>query len=294
MGARLCGARPFLSVARTSLGKTMATIVSNRDFTDRKVFYNTTTIKGDAVVKTLGRVRSVVFHPEAPICVGIMVHRPDAALMFHRADLFVALDRLWFEDKDIFVDSAKDSTGDDAAARLGLDLDACVIWSGLAVVTRDRERLGYVGQVNFDLETGAVQDVTVYTGAAKDAILGRFVIPANLIRGFAWGVGDVIVMSQNDTGEEDEGLRGGLVVAAEARELATSGGVADAAGRATAKATNEVRKVKVKVKPKIDEGVKKAGEATTKGLYVTGRQLGRSRSTFSAFKEEYKKGLKGE
>ena len=50
----------------------------------------------------------------------------------------------------------------------------------------------------------------------------------------------------------------------------------------------------MKVKPKIDEGVKKAGEATTKGLYVAGRQVGRSRGMFSAFKEEYKKGLKGE
>ena len=272
----------------------MATIVSNRDFVDHKVFRDAISLKGKMETKSLGRVRSVVFHPQANVCVGIMVHRPDAALMFHRSDLFVALDRLSFDDKDIIVDAAKDSTGEDAARRLKIDLDTCVIWSGLAVVTKDQERLGYVGQVNFDLETGAVQDVVVFSGAAKDALLGKFVIPANLIRGFRWGVGDVIVLSQNDAGEaDDDSLRGGLVVAAEARELAQQGGIADAAGRATAKATHEVRKVKVKVKPKIDEGVKKAGQATTKGLYATGRQLGRTKGMFGAFKEEYKKGLKG-
>ena len=273
----------------------MGKIVSNRDFIDRKVYREILSGKNEGSAKPIGRVRSVVFHPQANVCVGIMVHRPDAALMFHRSDLFVALDRLRFDDKDIIVEGYKDAAGDDAARRLNLDLDACVIWSGLAVVTMNRERLGYVGQVNFDLETGAVQDVVVFSGAAKDALLGKFVIPANMIRGFRWGVGDVIVMSQNEAEEaEDDSLRGGLVVAAEARELATQGGVAAAAGRATAVAGNQVRKVKVKVKPKIDEGMKKAGEATTKGLYVAGRQVGRSRGMFSAFKEEYKKGLKGE
>ena len=273
----------------------MANIVSNRDFTDHKVLREFVTSKNESKRRSVGRVHSVVFHPSAPVCVGIMVHRPDAALMFHRADQFVALDRLHFEDKDIIVDASEDSVGKKAAARLGIDLDQCVIWSGLAVITKDQERLGYVGQVNFDLSTGAVEDVVVFSGAAKDALLGKFVIPANLIRGFRWGVGDVIVMSQNDAGEEetDDSLRGGLVVAAEARELAQQGGIADAAGRATAKASNEVRKVKVKVKPKVDEGMKKAGEATTKGLYVAGRQVGRTKGMFTEFKEEYHKGLKG-
>ena len=272
----------------------MAKIVTNRDFVDRKVFREPDPTKEKARPRLIGRVRSCIFHPDVNVCVGIMVHRPDAALMFHRADQFVALDRLHFDGKDIVVDWCADGEGKPAAKRLNLDLDNCVIWSGLAVITKDKERLGYVGQVHFDLQTGAVQDVVVYTGAAKDALLGKFVIPANLIRGFCWGVGDVIVLSQNDAEGEGEGLRGGLVVAAEAKELVTSGGIADAAGKATAKASNEVRKVKVKVKPKIDEGMKVAGAATTKGLYVTGKQVARTKGMFGAFKEEMKKGMKGE
>ena len=273
----------------------MTQIVTNRDFVDRKVFREPDPSKEKARQRLIGRVRSCIFHPKANVCVGIMVHRPDAALMFHRADQFVALDRLRFDGKDIIVDWCADGEGKPAAKRLGIDLDACVIWSGLAVITKDKERLGYVGQVNFDLETGMVKDVVVFSGATKDALLGKFVIPSDLIRGFRWGIGDVIVLSQNDAGdEEDPNLRGGLLVAAEAKDLAQMGGLADAAGKATAKASNEVRKVKVKVKPKIDEGVKKAGEATTKGLYATGKQLGRTRGMFGAFKDEYKKGLKGE
>lgn len=263
----------------------MATVVSNRDFTDKRVYRE---IGKENQAKQIGRVRSVIFHPQINVCVGIMVHRPDAALMFHRPDQFVALDRLEFDGKDIVVSAAADATDKKAVQRLNLDLDSCVIWSGLAVVTKDKERLGYVGQVNFDLETGAVRDVVVFSGAAKDALLGKFVIPSELIKGFRWGVGDVIVMSENDS-EEDEGMRGGLVVDAKAKELVTTGGAAAAAGKATAVAANKVRTVKVKVQPKVQEGMKVAGAATTKGLYATGRQLGRTKGMFGAFKEEFKK-----
>lgn len=271
----------------------MATVVSSKDFIDKKVYRAVKNRKGEEVQRSIGHVRSCVYHPEANICVGVMVKRPDAALMFHRPDAFVALDRLTFQDKELIVSTEPASMDKAACKRLGIDVDQCVIWSGLAVITRDQERLGYVGQVHFDMQTGEVQDVVVNSGAAKDALLGKFVLPGNLIKGFCWGVGDVIVMSQNSA-EEDDSLRGGLVVDARAKELATQGGAAAAAGKATAVAADKARKVKVKVKPKVDEGLKVAGQATDKGLYVTGRQLGRTRGMFSAFKEEYKKGLKGD
>ncbi len=272
----------------------MGKIVSSRDFVDKHVYRDSVNIKGKTVNRSMGRVRSVVFHPEANVCVGIMVHRPDAALMFHRPDMFVALDGLQLDGGIINVERSEDFVGKQAAKRLNIDLDRCVIWHGLAVVTKDQETLGYVGQVNFDSETGAVKEVVVFSGAAKDALLGKFVIPSELIRGFRWGVGDVIVFSQNEAGNEDDpNLRGGLVVAAQAKELATQGGMAAAAGKATAVAGNQVRKVKVKVKPKIDEGVAAAGKATTKGLYVAGRQVGRSKGMFAAFKDEFDKASKG-
>lgn len=271
------------------MGKT----VSNRDFTDKRVYRVTSKGNNEDQAKGIGRVRSVVFHPEVNVCVGIMVHRPDAALMFHRPDQFVALDRLSIVDGDIVVDGAGDSVDKAAEKRLGINVDDCVVWSGLAVVTRDKERLGYVGETRFDLETGMVKEVVVHSGAAKDALLGRFVLPSDLIAGFKWGVGDVIVLGENGAGEE-EGLRGGLVVDARAKELATQGGVAAAAGKASAVASNQVRKVKVKVKPKVEAATKAAGQATTKGLYVTGRQISRAGNMFGDFKKEFKKGLKGE
>ena len=57
--------------------------------------------------KKIGKVRRFVFHPSEKRVVGFTVKRPDAALMFHRKDLFVALDGFDIDDdnfKELFED----------------------------------------------------------------------------------------------------------------------------------------------------------------------------------------------
>ena len=43
-------------------------------------------------MKKMGRVRACVFHPKQKRCVGLLVKRPDVALLFHRPNMFVAVD----------------------------------------------------------------------------------------------------------------------------------------------------------------------------------------------------------
>ena len=86
--------------------------------------------------KKIGKVRRFVFHPSEKRVVGFTVKRPDAALMFHRKDLFVALDGFDIDDDNRIV-VHDDPTATDKGARKALDLDwdKCVIWVGMPVMT---------------------------------------------------------------------------------------------------------------------------------------------------------------
>lgn len=103
--------------------------------------------------KRLGRVRHFIFHPTKRKIVGFAVKRPDAALMFHRSDIFVALDGYSVIDGVVMINDDSQSTGRAACKRLGISWDDCVIWQGLPLMTENEERLGYVGSVSFDAET---------------------------------------------------------------------------------------------------------------------------------------------
>ena len=48
--------------------------------------------------KNIGRVKTCVFHPKEKRCIGFIVKRPDLLWMFHRKDVFVALDEFEFVD----------------------------------------------------------------------------------------------------------------------------------------------------------------------------------------------------
>ena len=54
--------------------------------------------------KRIGKVRRFVFHPREKRCIGFIVKRPDAALMFRRKDLFVAIDRIRIEEDEVHVE----------------------------------------------------------------------------------------------------------------------------------------------------------------------------------------------
>ena len=273
-------------------------------------------VEGQSEEETLefskvGRVRACVFHPTRRQCLGVLIRRPDALWMFRRGDLFAPLDAIEVVDKAVVVESgsARDAR---PKAVVGADecrLADCVIWTGLDVVTQSGERLGYVGAVTFDGQTGAVESITVDEGGANAALLGSNVISADLISGFKRGVGSDLV---DDEGKAESGA---IVVADDASAVEKQGGLADAAGKATAVAVHKISETAAKVKPVVSEKVTtfkaryidvdesdedgpaetaepeedEPEDALERGAKAVGRQLKRATGMFGDFLEEYRK-----
>ena len=257
--------------------------------------------------KRIGKVRRFVFHPSEKRCIGFLVKRPDAALMFHRKDLFVAIDGFRVEAGEIIVSDRPSATDKGAVKALGVDWDACVLWVGMPVITQSDEFLGYVDTVWFNAETGDVHSVSIENGMANDVVLGKRKIPASLIRGFKRGRGAALVDSDDYQGEnvDDASQFGAIMVDDAAMDAPIEGGAAATAGKATAVVTNRAKKEATKAKAAIDEQVekakpkakkaaKRASEAADAGAFAAGKQLGKATGMFSAFKEEYNKAKNGE
>lgn len=262
------------------------------------VTYNTKDLSGKRVFggkagnSRIGKVARFVFHPSQKCCVGFIVKRPDLALMFHRPDMFVPLDAFQLnEDGNIVIDdSKKDSTGSAAIKRLGLNWDTCVMWEGMPLIKESGEELGHIGNIEFSAKSGKLVSVTAERGATAKTLLGQLVIPADEIIGFKLGIG--VELSEEwveHEGEDAQPLRGAILVSDNVDLSFTQGGIAEAAGQQAAKAQGKVRQAASSVKPAAAQAAKKTGEAVNKGAYATGKQLGRAKGMFSAFKEEYDK-----
>jgi len=266
-------------------------VLSTSDLTGKRVI-------GGKKNKRLGKVHFFVFHPTEKRCLGFTVRRPDAALMFKRKDLFVTLGGYTVEDGEVVLSNEPSASGAQACKALGVDYDSCIIWEGMPVTTVSGDMLGYVGAVSFDAQTGKVKSITCEKGAASEALLGKLVIPSKLVGGFRLGQGVALArMGSYDGAEDDENtVRGSIVVADEAAEIGTEGGIAAAAGKATAKATDKAKKGAAKAKAQAGKATehvkpvaKKAGEAAERGVFAAGKQLGRASGMFAAFKEEFDK-----
>lgn len=258
--------------------------------------------------KRIGKVRWFVFHPSEKRCIGLLVKRPDAALMFHRKDLFVALDGFHIDDEGaVVVHDDSDATERGAIKALGVNWEKCVIWVGMPVMTVGGEMLGFVDTVTFDRATGAVHSLTTENGAANDAILGKITIPGSYVKGFKRGQGVALVQAGEYQGEtvDEQAERGAIIVSDEALDISSRGGVAAAAGKATAvataKAKNGATKARKVVAKRVDEAkpgaqklAKAAGEAVESGSFAVGKQLGKASGMFAAFKEEFDKASRGE
>ena len=283
-------------------------LVTTKELTGKRVV-------GGKKGKRIGKVRRFVFHPSEKRCIGLLVKRPDAALMFHRKDLFVALGGFHVDDGgDLVVHDDSEATERGAIKALGVNWDACVIWVGMPVMTADGELLGFVDTVTFDRATGAVHSLTTENGAANDALLGKRTIPGSYVKGFRRGQGVALVQAGEYQGEtpDEQVERGAIMVSDEALELSAQGGAAAAAGKASAVVANKARqgagkakegavKAKKVVEGKLEEarpGAQKfaeaAGEAIDSGSYKVGKQLGKASGMFSAFKEEFDKASRGE
>lgn len=264
--------------------------------------YNTKGLSGKRVLggksgeSRIGKVARFVFHPSQKRCVGFIVKRPDLALMFHRPDMFVPLDSFSVNEDGVVVVSSdkKDAVGPAAVKRLGLNWDTCVMWEGMPLIKESGEELGHIGNIEFSAKNGKLVSVTAERGATAKTLLGQLVIPASEVIGFKLGIGVELSeeWAETESGEA-EPLRGAVLVSDNIDLSFTQGGIAEAAGQGAAKAQNKVRKAASSVKPKAETVAKKTGEAVNKGAYATGKQLGRAKGMFSAFKEEYDKASGG-
>lgn len=271
--------------------------------------------------RRIGKVRRFVFHPSEKRCIGVVIKRPDIALMFHRSDMFVALDSFKFIDGELQVTDEAKGTDTAAIKRLGVNWDNCVLWLGMQLVTESGETLGRVGDISFDAETGKVQGVRLDEGMTAAALLGTTIIPAKMIKGFRWGIGDALKQADNDIIENDDAQeswedRGAILVSNDAMFLDAEGGLAESAARGTAmagikakeaaavakeKAAEAAEKLKPKVadavadaKPKMADATVKAGEMASSGMAAASEHLAKSKTMFADFAEEFKKGMAGE
>lgn len=262
-------------------------LVSTKDLTGKKVWVGRPQ-KGDPdAVKKMGRVRACVFHPTSKRCVGFLVKRPDVALMFHRADLFVAVNGYDVVDGFVVVRDDPAATDRGACKALGIDLDDCVLWVGLPAMCEDGTDFGTIDNVWFHPGTGDVDALEVSRGATANTLLGKRRVPAADIRGFRRGMGTQLYVADDG----DERALGAIVVSDAVKDADVQGGVAEKAGAATAVAADKAKRAAEKAKPKVKEASAVAGKAVEKGVYATGRQIGRTKGMFSSFKNEFNKAL---
>lgn len=199
--------------------------------------------------KRIGRLHHLVFSPDGTRVVGAMVKRPDVAGMVKREDQFVALDRIFDYEKGVIV-QGDEAFDQEAAKRLGVDLDRCLIWEGMDVVTEQGDPLGYIADIEFDGKTGELQQVNAIDSGMSQSLVGSVPIPPELVLGYR---------------------KGAMVVKAEAKDLKLTGGIMEAAGTAVGKA-------QVKAKEAGEKTGKVVGEAVDKGSFALGRAIGHAKN----------------
>ena len=245
--------------------------------------------------RRIGRVKSCVFHPSEKRCIGFVIKRPDLLWMFHRKDLFLALDSFDLVDGHVLIKENAETTGPAACRRLGVNWDECVLWEGMPLMTADGTAVGYVGTITFSLATGEVRDVVASNGVTAKYLLGTLTVPAEYIVGFKRGMGAQLAV-RNDSREEAAGeeFMGAILVSDDVWTLQPEGGWAEAAGEFTAKATARVKEKVAQYTPKVQEATHAAGEAINDGAYAVGKQVAATKGMFGAFKEEFDKAKNGE
>ena len=277
--------------------------------------------KKEDTYRRIGKVRRFVFHPTEKRVIGFIMKRPDMAMMFHRPDQFVAIDRIEVVEGGVIVEDAPDTFDQKACKRFGVEWAKCLLWLGMEIVTESGESLGRVGDVVFEPNTGRVVCLRRDEGATARWILGVEEVPASMIRGFRFGVGsrmadyenDEAAAEENDVPEEEVENFGAIVVLDTVRDLDSHGGIAEKAGAASVRAANKGKEALNRAKEQgaemaekakevarektgvtMDNLGEKAEDALNKGAYATGRQIGRAKGMFAGFMDEYRKARNGE
>ncbi|WP_245526920.1 PRC-barrel domain containing protein [Coriobacterium glomerans] len=218
----------------------------------------------------LGSIHFPVFTADGRRVIGFMVKQRDVAGMIKQADRFVALDALETYEGALCVASKRDSFDAAAAARLGVDLDRCLIWTGMDVRTVSGCDLGYCCDAEFDRASGTVSCFLIISGTASKMLVGSIRMSADHLVGYR---------------------NGAMLVDDVVRDLELSGGAAARAAEASVVIGTRAAEAKTVIGSKVKKGAKivddKGSAAVSKGSVALGRQLGRTRGMFKAFKHEY-------
>ena len=218
--------------------------------------------------RKFGKIHYAVFTPQGDRVVGFMMYLPDIAGMIKQEDCFIALDAVKPYEGGLLVPD--DSACFDRAAekRLGLDLDSCIIFTGMDVCTKSGEKIGYCTDAAFNERTGVVTSYAITEGAASDALVGHRDIPAGYVLGYQSGF---------------------MVVEDDAADLEFSGGAAAKAAEVSVKVSAGAKKGAEAAKKGAQVLDDKGSKAVDKGSRALGRQLGKTKGMFSSFVTEYKK-----
>lgn len=208
-----------------------------------------------------GKIHHPVFAPEGTRVVGFMVKMPDVAGMIKQPDRFIALDALEIYEGVLTVADRKDAFDAPAAKRLGVDLDRCIIWTGMDVVTQGGARVGYCSDVAFSFKTGKAASFSLTESGASNALVGHREMPVSYLKGYR---------------------EGAMVVSDDVLDLEFSGGAAAKAAEASVKVGASVKKGAAK----LDAA---GSKALDKGSKALGKQLGKTKGMFGSFMSEYKK-----
>jgi hypothetical protein len=234
---------------------------------------------------------------------GYLVERPEILFMYKPSDRFLAYDAFRIIDGRVVATIDRDSWDAPACERLGLDWSTALLLEGMPLVTVGGVKLGSIDSVEYDERSGKPLAFLMTDGLAAKALIGSANIPVELL-----------VRYQD----------GGLIVKDEAMDIATQGGLAErageqaaiaaenikegtakvarAAGEVTAKASKAAGKLAAKAgKAASDATVegskavgrmsrsagKSAGKAVDKGSRALGKQIHKTTTMFSDFKEAY-------
>ena len=216
----------------------------------KQVFRVKRSRKGETSYVKIGKIHLTVFSPDGKTVLGFLVKRPDLALMVKREDIFVAFDSLAPYGKGYVIDGEA-ATDDAARKRLGIDWDNCLLWNGMDAKTTKGKALGFVGNVAYDGETGAVEAFHIGDGNVAEGLVGAIKIPVELFVRY-----------------ED----GYLVLKPEAADVQPSGGLAATAGENYARAKQNAAEAGAKAAAKVDEAVQE-------GSYQLGKAIGKAKKS---------------
>lgn len=169
--------------------------------------------------KRLGVVERVLFHPDEPRVVGLMVAVPPLLFLFDRKSRLVALHpgmlKECGEGGTVVYDRPRLPKTNEPTRDLGFTWDKTVIWRNMEVAVPGKGQVGTVSDVRFSRKTLKVLRIHLSAGTLSDLAVGRTEVPGDLVEGFD---GAHVIVDRSFV------------------ELAPSGGLAAASGKGVAHA----------------------------------------------------------